>query len=125
MTGERQDQLLTLVGPLVCELKEVEIRYQKNGRPTGQHGVDSACMGHVTSYLKRVRDRGALAGFMAALPQLDPLTAQNPDNPQAKHAALSRVLTPWLAAHSDLEVDELLYVLSWAHRLLPRKPGSG
>lgn len=119
MTPQRQEQLLALADEVTAELREVSVPWLAGG--VGGQGIPQACVGAVTSYLARVRDRGLLETFVAQLDQLDPLTAQNQDRPRACYRVLRVVLQRLLREHPELSEEDWLYTLSWVRRLLPAK----
>ncbi len=125
MTGpdpRRREELLELAEQLAKRLRSIEVPYL--GDPSAvSRGVPASVVSNVTSYLARVRDSDRFREFLARIEQLDPITAQNPDNPKADHRVLREELEAFLADRPDLPADELLYVLAWVRRLLPKTAG--
>jgi hypothetical protein len=115
----RREELLGLAEQLSKRLRSVEVRYLADPSAISI-GVSASVMAHATSYLARVRDIAKFREFVSRLDQLDRTTAQNPDNPKAEHRVLRGELETFLADHAELSAEELLYVLAWARRLLPK-----
>ena len=121
MTPQRQEKLLEEVTSLVSQLEDCPIYAAgAEGGASRSAGVPSSVMGNVVSFLVREQDLKRFHAFVAAMPKLDTLQAQNQNNPQGHHAALQKVLEPWLE-EVELSVEELTYVLAWTRRLLPSK----
>ena len=121
---ERRDDLLKLAGDLAKALRSVPVPYLES-QAIASHGVSPSVLSHASSYLARARDLEAFRGFLARFDELDTMTAQNPDNPKAEHRVAREEIQALLGEHPDLSAVELLYLLSWARRLLPSKPGNG
>lgn len=118
-----QERLLGLVEELATQLRGAPI-YPVSAPQQGEAkslGVPASCVGHAASFLYQERDLEAFRSFVEGLDRLDTMTGPNLENPSAHHAALQRVLGPWMKRHADLSAQECLYVLSWVRRLLPKK----
>ncbi len=118
---ERREELLELAERLSKRLQSVEVPYLADPSALAI-GIPASVLSHATSYLARVRDAGRFRDFLSLFDQLDAMTAQNPDNPKADHRVLREELEAFLADRPDLSAEELLYVLSWVRRLLPKAP---
>jgi hypothetical protein len=118
---QRREELLALAEGLSMRLRSAQVPYLAKAAPAAM-GVAPSTLAHATSYLARVRDRERFAELVARFDQLDRITAQNPDNPKAEHRVVREELEAFLAENAVLSGEELLYVLSWARRLLPRVP---
>jgi hypothetical protein len=122
LTPETQERLLDLASDLVTKLIDAPIYLvadDRKGEAAGL-GVPASCVGHATSFLYNERNVDRFRFFVERLERLDAVTGQNLDHPRAQHAALKRILGPWLERHAGLSADECLYVLSWVRRLLPK-----
>jgi hypothetical protein len=116
----RREELLELAEGLSERLRAAQVPYFS--RPaTAAVGVPASTLAHATSYLARVRDLVRFQEFLARFEQLDSITAQNPDNPKADHRVVRRELEAFQTRRPDLSAEDLLYVLSWVGRLLPRE----
>lgn len=115
----RREELLELAERLATRLRSVEVPHLR-GQGVVSRGIPASVLAHAASYLARFRDIGRFREFLARIDQLDPITAQNPDNPKADHRVLRAELEAFLTEQPDLTADELLYVLSWVRRLLPK-----
>lgn len=115
----RSEALLALAEELTAELRTAPVPYLDGSAQAGT-GIPSSVVGHAVSYLHRVRDREAFAAFLSHFDDLDPMTAQNPDHPKADHRVTRQVIEAFLQENAELDADELLYLLSWVRRLLPK-----
>jgi hypothetical protein len=115
----RQEELLALAEQLAATLKRVRVpRLEDRSEETV--GVPASVVEHAASYLARVRDLARFRELLAQFDRLDRMTAQNPDNPKADHRVTRQELERFLGEEKGLSADELLFVLSWVRRLLPK-----
>ena len=117
----RREALLELAEQLAKRLRSVQVPHLADPSALSI-GLPASIVSHATSYLARARDTDRFREFLARFDQLDTMTAQNPDNPKADHRVLREELEALLADRPDLSAEELLYVLSWVRRLLPKAP---
>lgn len=122
--SRRREELLDLAEQLAKRLRSVEVPYLADSSALSI-GVPASVVSHATSHLARVRDTLRFREFLARFDQLDTMTAQNPDNPKADHRILRGELEALLAERPDLSAEELLYLLSWVRRLLPKAAEAG
>lgn len=118
MVPEREEKLIEWSDELQQRLRGIHVPAVNPGHQ-GSVGIPSSCVGRVTSFLAAHLDMQRFREFLSQIHHLDPMTAQNPNNPQEHHRVLRSEVEMFLSAHPDLEPQEVLYVLSWVRRWLP------
>ncbi len=128
MSPQRKEQLLRLAEDLMGRLESARVpaleRHRGDARPDAV-GLPAACLGQLTAFLERERDLERFRRFVALLDQLDPLLAQNQQNPKADFKVLRQEVERFAAEQPEMPMEEWLYVLSWARRLLPARQQRG
>jgi len=120
MKPHRQVELLDEATTLVEELKDLPIyRAGAEGGSPEVKGVPASSLGNALGFLQRERDLARFGSFVAGMDQLDFMVGQNQENPLGHHRALQGSLEPWLE-ETALPVEEVIYVLAWVRRLLPK-----
>jgi len=116
LEAARQDELLRLADVLGKRLGTAVV--PRLGKDETEVGVSKSAAATAMAFLDAERDLGSFRKFMEYLPGLDERAAQNPRNPKAEYRVLRDELRRFMEENPELGAEELVYVLSWAVRLI-------